>query len=97
MIYRRIKNSASFYVRMKVSRMEDDSRYIVIGVTNIDEQMRQRHEEERMKEERTTYERIHALTGNFIAIYVVDPVTDHPSAIPSSTALSSASAETNSR
>lgn len=34
MIYRRIKNSASFYVRMKVSRMEDDSRYIVIGVTH---------------------------------------------------------------
>lgn len=77
MIYRRIKNSASFYVRMKVSRMEDDSRYIVIGVTNIDEQMRQRQEEERMKEERATYERIHALTGNFIAIYVVDPQTDH--------------------
>ena len=76
MTYRRIKNSASFYVRMKVSRMEDDNRYIVIGVTNIDDQMRQRHEEERMKEERTTYERIHALTGNFIAIYVVDPVTD---------------------
>ena len=56
--------------------MEDDNRYIVIGVTNIDEQMRQRHEEKRMKEERTTYERIHALTGNFIAIYVVDPVSD---------------------
>lgn len=38
--------------------------------------MRQRREEKRMKEERTTYERIHALTGNFIAIYVVDPVSD---------------------
>ncbi len=77
MTYRRIKGGDPFYVRMKVSRMEDDNRYIVIGVTNIDEQMRQRREEERMKEERATYERIHALTGSFIAIYVVDPMTDH--------------------
>ena len=76
MTYRRIKGGAPFYVRMKVSRMEDDNRYIVIGVTDIDEQVKQRREEERMIEERTTYDRIHALTGNFIAIYVVDPGTD---------------------
>ncbi len=77
MTYRRIKGGDPFYVRMKVSRMEDDSRHIVIGVTDIDEQVRQRHEEERMIEERATYDRIHVLTGDFIAIYVVDPETDH--------------------
>ncbi len=77
MIYRRIKGGAPFYVRMKVSRMVDDHRYIVIGVTNIDEQIRQRREEERMKEERATYDRIRALTGNFLAIYVVEPETEH--------------------
>lgn len=76
MTYRRIREGTPFYVRMKVSRMKDD-RFIVIGVTNIDEQVRQRRAEERMKEERTTYDRIHALTGNFIAIYVVEPETDH--------------------
>ena len=77
MTYRRIKGGDPFYVRMKVSRMEDDNRYIVIGVTDIDEQVRQRRAEEQMKEERVTYNRIHALTGTFIAIYVVDPETDH--------------------
>ena len=76
MTYRRIKGGAPFYVLMKVSRMEDDNQHIVIGVTDIDEQVKQRREEERMIEERATYERIHALTGNFIAIYVVDPETD---------------------
>ena len=76
MTYRRIKGGAPFYVRMKVSRMEDDNRYIVIGVKDIDEQVKQRRAEEQMKEERVTYDRIHALTGNFIAIYVVEPETE---------------------
>ena len=76
MTYRRIKGGAPFYVRMKVTRMKDDDRFIVIGVTDIDEQMKQRQTEERMKEERALYERIHALTGNFIVIYMVDPETD---------------------
>ena len=77
MTYRRIKGGDPFYVRMKVSRMEDDNRHIVIGVTDIDEQVRQRRAEEQMKEERVTYDRIHALTGNYMAIYVVDPETEH--------------------
>ena len=76
MTYRRIKGGDPFYVRMKVSRMKDDDRYIVIGVTDIDEQMKQRRAEERMKEERAVYDRLHTLTGNFIAIYVVEPETD---------------------
>lgn len=37
MTYRRVKRGTSYYVRMKVSRMKGDSRYIVIGVTDIDE------------------------------------------------------------
>ena len=76
MTYRRIKGGAPFYVRMKVTRMKDDDRYIVIGVTDIDEQMKQRRAEEQMKEERAVYDRLHALMGNFITIYEVDPETD---------------------
>lgn len=76
MTYRRIKGDTPFYVRMKVTRMKDDERYIVIGVTDIDEQMKQNRAQERMKEERAAYSRIHALTGNFIAIFTVDPETD---------------------
>ena len=84
--YRRIRKEAdqragegkeaSFYVNMKVSRMEDDERFIVIAVSDIDELMKKRQAEERIQEERIVYARLHALTGNFICVYVVDPETD---------------------
>ena len=73
MIYRRIKGERTFYVRMRVSRIKEDKRFIVIAVSDIDEQMRQRRAEERIQEERIVYARLHALTGNFICVYVVDP------------------------
>ncbi len=75
--YRRISGTETFYVLMNVTRMEDDDRFIVIGVRNIEEQMKQHRIQERMKEERVVYQRIHALTGNFIAIFLVEPETDH--------------------
>lgn len=74
--YRRIKNGRSFYVNMRISRIEEDRRFIVIAVSDIDELMRQRRAEERMQEERIIYSRLHAITGNFICVYVVDPETD---------------------
>ncbi len=74
--YRRIKGGAPFYVCMRVSRMEDDRRCIVIAVSDVDELMRQRQSEARMKEERIVYARLHALTTNFIVVYVVDPETN---------------------
>lgn len=73
MTYRRIKDGRSFYVKMSVSRVESDQRFIVISVSDIDEQMKQRLMEERMIEERVIYARLHAITGNFICVYVVDP------------------------
>ena len=74
--YRRIKQDRTFYVQMKVSRMEDDPRIIVIAVSDIDELMRQRRVERRIQEERTIYARLNAITGNYIVVYVVDPETD---------------------
>lgn len=73
--YRRIKDEVPFYVLMKVSRMEYDRRFIVIAVSDIDELVRKRRAEKRIQEERLVYARLHALTGNFIVIYVVDPNT----------------------
>ena len=75
MTYRRIKDGRSFYVQMKVTRMEDDPRVIVIAVSDIDELMRQRRAEERIQEERIIYARLHAITGNFLCVYVVEPET----------------------
>ena len=42
---------------------------------NSEEKLRQ--ELERIQEERIIYARLHALTGNFICVYVVDPATDN--------------------
>ena len=75
-VYRRIKGSRTFYVKMQISRIEEDENVIVIAVSDIDELMRQRRAEERIQEERIIYARLHALTGNFICVYVVDIETD---------------------
>ena len=74
--YRRIDKGNPFYAQLKFSRMEDDPRFVVISLSDIDELMRQRLAEERIREERVIYARLHALTGNFIVVYVVDPETD---------------------
>lgn len=76
-VYRRIKDGRSFYVQMNVSRMKDDERFIVIAVKDIDELVKKRRAEERVHEERIVYARLHAITGNFIVVYVVNPETNH--------------------
>ena len=74
--YRRLEDGKPRYVRMRVSRMEDDPHFLVISVSDVDELIRQRRAEERMQEERMVYARLHAITGNFIVVYVVDPETE---------------------
>jgi diguanylate cyclase (GGDEF)-like protein len=75
MTYRRIGDKGPYYVTMKVSCMEEDKRFIIIGVTDVDEQVRQHREVERVKEERIAYTRINALTGDFLSVYLVVPET----------------------
>lgn len=75
MTYRLLSDQGPVYVSMKVSRMEDDDRFIIIGVTDIDEEMKQRRAAERVKEEQISYERIRALAGDFLSIYSVVPET----------------------
>ena len=73
--YRLMKDDVPTFVNMKIVRMTGDHRHLIIGVSNVDAQMRQQETIERLKEEQTTYSRIAALMGNFIAIYTVDPDT----------------------
>ena len=75
--YRRIKDGKTFYVKMEITRVKDDPRYIVIAVSDIDELMKRRFAEERVREEQIVYSRLHALSGNNLCIYVVDPETDN--------------------
>ena len=75
--YRLLQKGGATYVSMRISRMTDDERYIVIGVMDVDEQMKQRRAAERMKEESIAYARLSALTGEYLCIYVVVPETGY--------------------
>ncbi|MBP5291777.1 MAG: transporter substrate-binding domain-containing protein [Lachnospiraceae bacterium] len=75
--YRLLSDNEPTNVSMKVSRMEDDERFIIIGITNIDEEVKQRREVERVKEEQLAYARLRALAGDFLCIYSVIPSNDH--------------------
>ncbi len=74
--FRRMVDGKPRFVKMTITRMVDDQRYIVIAVSDVDEMMKQRQSEEQIREERVVYARLHALTGNFICVYVVDPQTN---------------------
>ena len=75
MTYRLIGENGPSYVNMKVTRMRDDDRYIILGVTDIDEQVKQRKAAMRMSEEQIAYTRLSALAGEYLCIYVVAPET----------------------
>ncbi len=73
--YRMLIDQQPVYVNMKVTRMPDDERFIILSITDIDEQMKHRQAAQRMQEEQTAYSRISALAGDFLCIYIVVPET----------------------
>ena len=75
MTFRRITYDGPKYITMKISRMDDDERYIIIGITDVDEQTRQQKQAEHLVEERIAYERLNALIGEYLCLYVVVPET----------------------
>ncbi len=75
MSYRLLTDNDSVYVNTTVTKMEDDERFIILGVANVNEEVKQRRTTERIMEERIAYSRLNALTGDFLCVYVVDPET----------------------
>ena len=73
--YRLIDTGTPTYVNMKINRMQGRSR-LILGISIIDAQMKQQEEEKKLRQERVLLERIAALAGNYIALYIVDPVTE---------------------
>ena len=74
--YRLVDSGKPMYVNMKITRMLPDKRHIIMGISIIDSQMKKQEEENALKKERTVYRRIAALSGNYLALYTVDPETD---------------------
>ena len=50
--------------------------FVVLSISDLDWQAQQQEAFERLKEERATFARISALTGNIISIYTVNPKTN---------------------
>ena len=75
--YRLMIDGVPTYVSLKAVRMRSDEKHIIVGVSNVDAQMRQKEEMSRIQAEQITYARINALTKGFICIYTVDPITGH--------------------
>ena len=74
--YRLITPDGPTYVNMKASRLGTSGYRIIIGVNNVDSQMKAQEAYERIKEEQATYARITALSGNYICIYTINPKTN---------------------
>ena len=74
MTYRLLSpHRGSNYFTLKISRLRDDERFIIIGVMNVDEQVRQQRAVELAKEQRIAYARLNALSQDFLCLYIVDP------------------------
>ena len=75
LVTRMILGDEPVYVSIKGVKTKGDRNHIIIGINNVDNQIRNREIVERAKEERIVYSRIGALTGNFIFIFTIDPHT----------------------
>ncbi len=75
MTFRIVIDQEPKYVSMDISRMQDDDRYLIFSITDVDEQMKHYKAAQQMQEEQISYGRISALSGDYLCIYVVEPDT----------------------
>ena len=74
--YRLIDTGEPMYVNMKVMRMNNDTRHIIIGISVVDSQMKELEFNDALQREETAYARIMALSGGYLSLYTVDPETN---------------------
>jgi len=75
--YRLLINNRPTYVSLKATSISGDDRHMIIGVSNIDAQMKDHLALEQAREEQKAYVRHSALNSNLIVQYFVDPETEH--------------------
>lgn len=74
--YRIVRNDIPTYVNMKVMRMNQNGRHLIIALSNVDSQVKQKKLIEQAQQEKVIFSRLMSLSGDFISMYVVDPKTD---------------------
>ncbi len=73
--YRLVDTGEPIYANLKIMRMQPDGKHLIIGVSIIDSQMKQKEQIENARKERDALARVMALTENYISLYSVDPDT----------------------
>ncbi len=68
-------NGTPVYVGMKVTRLDSRGSRIIIGTSIIDAQMKQKQAVEREHRQNVVFGRIAALSGEYYAMYLIDPET----------------------
>lgn len=75
--YRQIIDGSPRYMSLKAMRIGANDEHIIVGVSDIDAQVRERRTLERVHAEQVAYTRMMALTSEYLCVYVVDAQTDH--------------------
>ena len=74
-IYRYLLNGEPLYVNLKAV-LTEDKKHLIIGINDVDAEVREHQEMMRAEEELAVFSRIKALSGSYIAFYTVDLLTD---------------------
>ena len=74
--FRMLRGDEPVYVSLKATRLIGDPTHLVVGISDIDSDMKQQAAAERLREQRTAFKRIAALSGDYISFYSVDPETE---------------------
>ncbi|MBR2699519.1 MAG: hypothetical protein IKE76_13110, partial [Clostridia bacterium] len=72
--YRLIDTGTPLYANMKITRMPGGNR-IIVGISIIDSQMKQKKHQEDLQKERDMMIRVMALSDDYLSLYTVDPDT----------------------
>ena len=75
--YRLMDTGAPVYVNMKITRMQQAGNRIIMGISIVDSQMKQKAKAEALQKERDTLARVMALADGYLSLYTVDPDTGH--------------------
>lgn len=65
------------YLNIKTVKVRGDGDYIIIGINNIDEELKAREALKKAEEEKIVYSRIGALSGDFIYLFTVNLNNSH--------------------
>lgn len=74
--YRIVLGGVPTYVGLKARRVSGDGKHLIVGISNIDSQVKGREAIRQAEEDSKTYLRLSALNGNLLVLYYVDPETD---------------------